>query len=430
MNYSETMDYLFEALPVFHRSGPAAYKANLDNTIALCKLTGNPEKELRCIHVAGTNGKGSVTHMLASVLQASGYKTGIYSSPHLKDFRERIKVDGEMVEEEWVNAFVEKYKKDFEEIKPSFFEMSTVMALCYFREMEVDIAVIETGLGGRLDSTNVVTPMVSVITNIGHDHMDLLGDTLEKLAIEKAGIIKAETPVVIGEAPAALQPVFNERANLENAEITYTQDLYTASCNDYDALRDYMLAEVLYEKDIYYKNLRLDLTGRYQLKNVCTALSVIDYLKEDFEELTEANIRKGLRSVKSSTGFRGRWDVISREPLTICDTAHNPEGMREVAAMLNRVNPKDMHLVIGMVEEKDHAAMLSLLPAYGKYYFCKADIPRGLDAEKLKEIAEQSGLKGEAYGSVAEAVAAAKSAAGKDDLVFIGGSTFTVAEAI
>jgi dihydrofolate synthase / folylpolyglutamate synthase len=429
MNYKETIDYLYAALPMFHRDGPAAYKASLDNTHALCDLTGNPEKGLTCIHIAGTNGKGSVAHMLASVLQAAGYKTGLYTSPHLRDFRERIRINGEMVSEEYVSDFVEKYRGDFDRIQPSFFEMSTVMAFNYFREQETDIAIIETGLGGRLDSTNVITPVISVITNIGTDHMNLLGDTIEKIAQEKAGIIKEDVPVVIGESTPETMDIFIRVANEHNAEITFAHEIYTAECENYDPVQDHLMATVYYEGNLYYKNLRLDLTGLYQLKNICTTLAVIDYLKEDYE-LPEEIIRKGLRTVVKSTGLNGRWQVLSKTPLTICDTGHNKEGLAQVIPLIRRTHHKQLHFVLGMVNDKDINGILGMLPSEASYYFCKADIPRGMEAEDLSAQAEQKGLHGKTFKSVNAALEAAQKNAGKDDLVFIGGSTFTVAEVI
>lgn len=429
MNYKETLDYLFAALPMFHRDGPAAYKANLDNTRELCDAMGNPEKGLVCIHVAGTNGKGSVCHMLASVLQAAGYKTGLYTSPHLRDFRERIRVNGEMVSEEWVAEFVTRHQSDFERIKPSFFEMSTAMAFTYFRQEETDIAIIETGLGGRLDSTNVVSPILTVITNIGMDHMELLGDTPVKIAEEKAGIIKEEIPVVIGESTPETMEVFIRTANEYNAEITFAHEIYKAECNNYNPLEDHMMATVYYEGNLYYKNLRMDLTGLYQLKNVCTTLAAIDYLKEDYE-LPEEIIRRGLRTVIKSTGLNGRWQILSREPLTICDTGHNKDGLLQVIPLIRRTEHKKLHFVLGMVGDKDIDAILDILPTEAAYYFCKADIPRGLEATVLAEKAAEKGLKGQAFNSVNEALETAQDNASPNDLVFVGGSTFIVAEVV
>lgn len=429
MNYKETLEYLYAALPMFHRTGPAAYKPNLDNTIALANATGNPEKGLRCIHIAGTNGKGSVANMLASVLQAAGYKTGLYTSPHLKDFRERIRINGKMVSEEWVADYVSKHQPLFEKIKPSFFEMSTLMAFSWFTEQETDIAIIETGLGGRLDSTNIVTPILSVITNIGWDHTQLLGDTLQKIAAEKAGIIKEEIPVVIGEADKETMEVFIQTANEHNAEIVFANEIYRAECIEYDPISDHLMAQVKYEGTPYYNNLRLDLTGLYQLKNVCTVLAALDYLKDDFE-LTEAIIRKGLRSVIKSTGFAGRWQILDTAPTTICDTGHNKEGWAQVMPMLQRVPYKNLHMVLGTVDDKDISSLLDLLPKQASYYFCKADIPRALDANLLEEKAREHGLKGKVFPSVAAALKNARETASGNDLVFVGGSTFTVAEVV
>lgn len=429
MNYKETLDYLYAALPMFHRTGPAAYKANLDNTLALADAAGNPHKELKCIHIAGTNGKGSVASMMASILQAAGYRTGLYTSPHLKDFRERIRIDGEMVPEEWVAEYVSEHKELFDRVQPSFFEMSTVMAFSWFKEEEVDVAIIETGLGGRLDSTNIITPMLSVITNIGWDHMHLLGDTLEKIASEKAGIIKEDIPVVIGEADKTILPVFIEAANQHNAELTLATELYRAVCPQYDPVSDHMMVEVNYEGAPFYKNLRMDLTGLYQLRNLCTVLAALDYLKDDFE-LTEATIRKGLRTVRKSTGFAGRWQVLAQEPVTICDTGHNKEGWNQVMPLLNRVPHRNLHMVIGTVDDKDITSLLDILPKHANYYFCKADIPRGLDPTVLQEKASAYGLKGKVFPSVAEALKNARHEAHGDDLVFVGGSTFTVAEVV
>lgn len=429
MNYQETLNYLNAALPMFHRTGPAAYKPNLDNTLALADAVGNPHEELICIHIAGTNGKGSVASMLASVFQAAGYRTGLYTSPHLKDFRERIRIDGEMVPEEWVADYVSENKALFDRIQPSFFEMSTVMAFSWFKEQETDIAIIETGLGGRLDSTNIVTPELSVITNIGWDHMHLLGDTLEKIAVEKAGIIKEDVPVVIGETDKTILPVFIEAANERNAELTVASELYRANCPEYDPVADHMMVDVSYEGTPYYKNLRMDLTGLYQLRNVCTVLAALDYLKEDFE-LTEAIIRKGLRTVRKSTGFAGRWQVLGQEPVTICDTGHNKEGWSQVMPLINRVPHRNLHMVIGTVDDKDLSSLFELLPKTATYYFCKADVPRGLDPAVLEEKAKDFGLKGKVFPSVAEALKNARHEAHGDDLVFVGGSTFTVAEVV
>ncbi len=429
MTYAETLQYLFEALPMFHRVGPAAYKANLDNTYALCDLLGNPEKGLTCIHVAGTNGKGSVSHMLASVLQAAGHKTGLYTSPHLRDFRERIRVNGTMVSEEWVAGFVTKYQDDFARIQPSFFEMSTAMAFAYFAEVKTDIVVFETGLGGRLDSTNVVTPLVSVITNIGYDHMNLLGDILEKIAGEKAGIIKHAIPAVVGETHPATAPVFEAKAKQENTTLVFADQHYSARYNSYDSAADRQLLTVLKDDQPYLTDLEIDLTGKYQAKNCCTVLQTVELVSSRLG-LTEDHIRRGLANVKASTGLTGRWQILQRSPLVVCDTGHNEDGLKEVLPMLESLPKEKLHIVLGMVNDKEIDKVLALFPKEAIYYFCKANIPRGLDANTLQTEARKFGLSGMNYPSVKEALEAAKKNANERDVIFVGGSTFTVAEVV
>ncbi len=430
MNYQETLDYLFSALPMFHRIGPAAYKPNLDNTHALCTILGNPEVGLVCIHIAGTNGKGSTSHMLASILQEAGYKTGLYTSPHLKDFRERIKVNGEMVSKEWVSNFVSQYKNDFENIQPSFFEMSTGMALAYFKEMKTDIAVIETGLGGRLDSTNVVTPLVSVITNIGYDHMNLLGNTLELIAKEKAGIIKESVPVVIGEYLKETQSIFTEKAIASGSEIYFTQDHYSCRAVNYNPVEEIMAVEVKVDQEIIYQKLQLDLTGTYQLKNCCTVLQTIDILRLEGLNISDSAIKSGFKQVSLRTGLQGRWQIINRNPLTICDTGHNEDGLKETLPMITALPHDQLRIVLGMVDDKDLNKILYLFPKEAKYYFCKADIPRGMDATLLSEKATSLGLTGSIYESVRSALDAAQKDSEMNDVIFVGGSTFTVAEVL
>ena len=414
---------------MFHRVGPAAYKPNLDNTLALAGAIGNPEKNLRCIHIAGTNGKGSTSHMLASVLQEAGFRTGLYTSPHLKDFRERIRVNGEMVSEEWVANFVTRNKKIFDETRPSFFEMSTIMAFAYFQHMRTDIAVIETGLGGRLDSTNIIAPFLSIITNIGMDHMNLLGDTLKKIAGEKAGIIKNGVPVVIGESNIETNFVFNQQASKENAPIHFANDHFSLEVIKHDLLADKVHFNVFKDGQLYLEGLSCDLTGKYQLKNILTVLQAIDLVREELH-ITDEHIRKGLADVKGNTGLKGRWQILSRQPLIICDTGHNEDGWKEVLEMIESLTYQRLHFVLGVVEDKDLSKMLHQLPVDATYYFCKADIPRGLNAELLREMAEGSGLKGLTYSSVNAAVSAAKKEASNNDLIFVGGSTFTVAEVV
>lgn len=405
MDYERTLAYLYAQLPMFSRIGKAAYKADLDNTHALMRMLDHPEIGLKCVHVAGTNGKGSTSHMLASVLHEAGYRTGLYTSPHLKDFRERIRINGEMIPQEVVVDFVERYREQFDHIAPSFFEWTVALAFHWFRNEAVDIAVIETGLGGRLDSTNVVTPEVSVITNIGWDHADLLGSTLEAIAGEKAGIIKPSVPVIIGEAQGAISDVFKRKAEEEQAPITFVDQQ----------------APLLFQ---------LDLEGPHQQKNARTALTALNILHERGWNISEQQIAKGLANTSTNTGFAGRWQTISRDPLTIVDVGHNEDGLRVVNTMLERTPHEHLHIVVGAVNDKDIARMLAMLPQKATYYFCKADIPRGLDASTLREKAAEKGLHGQPYPSVASAVKAAQKAAGSKDLVLVTGSVFVVAEAL
>lgn len=414
---------------MFHRIGPAAYKPDLSNTIALAQASGNPETGLHCVHIAGTNGKGSTSHMLASVLQSAGYRTGLYTSPHLRDFRERMRVDGEMVSEEWITDYVNKHRGIFEQVKPSFFEMSTVMAFAWFKEMNTDIAVIETGLGGRLDSTNIVSPVLSIITNIGWDHMHLLGNTLPLIAREKSGIIKKGIPVVIGESSPDTRKVFEEKARTEDSDCHFAEEHIRLEIVRHALLDETMRLHVYRGECLWLEDLECDLTGSYQLKNIRTVFQALDLLRSGLRISDEA-IREGLRQVKTNTGLRGRWQVLSRQPLVVCDTGHNEQGLMEVTQMLGSLPFDKLHIVLGVVEDKDLDALFRLFPSGARYYFCKADIPRGLDAIVLKDKAGSSGLSGEAYSSVAQALEAARKQAGGNDLVFVGGSTFTVAEVV
>jgi dihydrofolate synthase/folylpolyglutamate synthase len=426
--YSETLDYLYEQLPMFHRIGAAAYKADLDNTHRIAELLDHPENKFRSVHIAGTNGKGSTSHMIASVLQSAGYKTGLYTSPHLKDFRERIRINGFKISEQTVVDFVNQYSKEFEKIKPSFFEWTVGLAFDYFANQKVDIAIIETGLGGRLDSTNIITPLVSVITNIGLDHTQLLGDTLKKIAAEKAGIIKQGVPVVIGEYNDDTARVFIERARETSSEMFFADEFLSVMKNPpYNGLANYTIYE---EKELLYDFLQLDLEGNYQLKNVLTAVQTLQLLKKSGISLLDRYIREGLNKVKSQTGLMGRWQTISKSPLTICDVGHNEDGIREVVQQLEGTPHKRLHIVFGAVNDKDITAMLRLLPKDADYYFCRADIPRAMDATELAKKAAEAGLKGKSFFTVAEALHAAQNAAGNDDLIFIGGSTFVVAEVL
>jgi len=432
MDYKESLEYMYNQFPMFHRVGAAAYKANLDNTIALLNLLNNPQNKFKSIHVAGTNGKGSVSHYLAAIFQSAGYKTGLYTSPHLKDFRERIKINGEMIAETKVCDFINKYYNDFSDLKPSFFEMTVGMAFQYFADEEVDIAIIETGLGGRLDSTNVINPELSVITNIGLDHTQFLGDTLEKIAAEKAGIIKPNTPVVIGETNFYTKNIFKDKAKKENAPIVFADQRYKIKAFPFSDHNDKdFLYVLLNEIDTDTKlHLVSGLTGIYQLKNIVNAFTAIDILKINFDKITDDTIDTGFLNVVELTGLLGRWQCLSHNPLTICDTGHNVDGITEVLKHIKTIRHKKLHFVLGMVNDKDIDAVLELLPGDAVYYFCKADIPRGLDQNILKEKAFTKRLNGFSYDSVKDALNAAQNAAKPNDLIFVGGSTFVVAEVV
>ena len=430
MNYQQTLNYLYSQLPMFTRDGASAYKADLNNTIALCERLDNPQHKFKSVHIGGTNGKGSTSHMLAAVLQVAGYKTGLYTSPHLRDFRERIRINGEMISEQHVVDFVEQHKADFEAIKPSFFEMTVAMAFDAFVREQVDIAVIEVGLGGRLDSTNVITPLVSVITNIGWDHTNILGDTLQLIANEKAGIIKPHVPVIIGEYQPEVTGIFMNKAKELEAPISFASRHWEVEERDEKGLE--ALDVTISTKDSRPKtlDLQLDLSGSYQLKNVKTVLLAVDELRKQGFTITDDQIQLALHQVKKLTGLHGRWEILSHNPLVICDTGHNPEGIAEVLKNIESINHDHLHFVIGMVNDKDISKILAMLPKDATYYFCKPDIPRGLDAENLKQQAAAYGLNGVAYPSVKAALKEARSVAVLNDLVFVGGSTFVVAEVI
>ncbi|MES2377324.1 MAG: folylpolyglutamate synthase/dihydrofolate synthase family protein [Bacteroidota bacterium] len=433
MTYQQTIDYLYAQLPVFTRVGASAYKADLSNTIELCNRLDNPEHKFKSVHIAGTNGKGSTSHMLAAVLQVAGYKTGLYTSPHLKDFRERIRINGEMISEQGVVDFVAEHKQDFEEIQPSFFEMTVGLAFEFFANEKIDIAIIETGLGGRLDSTNIITPLLSVITNIGWDHMNILGDTLQLIAAEKAGIIKPNIPVIIGEKQEEVADVFIRKSEKENAPISFASELFNSKVKSQNSKGYNDLLEVeITPLTTHYSSLttQLDLTGSYQLKNVKTVLSAVAELRRQGYTITDDHIKTALHQVKTLTGLHGRWETLSTNPLTICDTGHNPDGIEEVLKNIAGVQFDRLHFVIGMVNDKDSSKVLSMLPKDAIYYFCRPDIPRGLEAESLKEKAESFGLPGGVYTSVKAALASAQKAATNTDLVFVGGSTFVVAEVV
>jgi dihydrofolate synthase / folylpolyglutamate synthase len=429
MTYNEAIEYMYSQLPMFHRVGKAAYKANLNNALALDAYFDHPHKNYAVIHVAGTNGKGSVSHMLAAILQTAGYKTGLFTSPHLKNFRERIRINGEMVSESEVATFITKHKSVFDNIKPSFFEMTSAMAFEHFSQCEVDVAVIEVGLGGRLDSTNIVNPLVSVITNIGFDHMEFLGDTLEKIAFEKAGIIKTMVPVVIGESTSETRSVFEVVALTNDAPLYFAEEIYQADYSMVTAERKQII-QVNAGKEHTYKNLELDLGGNYQRKNLCTVLTVIDLLRDKGWKIVQHHISDALAKVMPTTGLMGRWQELGHNPLIICDTGHNSSGMKWVISQILSVPCKNLHMVIGFVNDKDIHTIISMLPTHAIYYFTQANIPRALPAEVLCKSASEYNLLGSYYKSVELAFMAAKQAAQPEDFIFIGGSTFVVAEVL
>ena len=423
MTYNETLQYLYDRLPVFHHVGSSAYKPGLDNTIHLMKSLNDPYLKYRTIHVAGTNGKGSVSNFLAAILQSSGYKVGLYTSPHLVDFGERIRVNGVMISQEYVINFVEQHKAHFDEINPSFFEATMAMAFQYFADCKVDVAVIEVGLGGRLDSTNIIRPELSVITNISYDHVGFLGDTLEKIAYEKAGIIKPNTPVVIGETLPETRSVFEAKANLENAPICFAEDVYIVEEEEYVDAK----MKVCVNADKYFT---VGLAGIYQLKNIATTLLAIDQLNKLDFEISAENIANGLEFVTEITGLQGRWQVLLTSPTILADTGHNVAGIQCVVEQLKTLKYKTLRIVIGMVNDKDISSVLALLPVEANYYFTQADILRAMPATKLSELAGTYNLAGSIYDSVKQAVESAISDLDCDDLLFIGGSNFIVGEAL
>ena len=403
MNYKETLNWMFAQLPMYQRQGASAFKKDLTNILLFCDFLQNPQESFRSIHIAGTNGKGSTSHMLASVLQEAGYKVGLYTSPHLKDFRERIRVNGTPIPEKEVVRFIEASKDFLEKHKLSFFEMTVGMAFDYFAKEKVNIAVIEVGLGGRLDSTNIIRPVLSVITNIGLDHTQFLGETLPEIAYEKAGIIKEGIPVVISQQQAETSPVFLKKAAENKAPLYFA------------------------EKSVY-QDYELDLKGDYQKKNIKGVLKSLEVLKENGFHISESNIRDGLRQVVKNTGLKGRWQVLRESPKVICDTAHNKDGLASVLSQLAKEKYDRLHVVLGFVNDKELRDILPLFPKNASYYFCKPDIPRGLDEAVLRDKASGEGLTGHCYKSVTEAYRAALNTSSITDLIFVGGSTFVVAE--
>ena len=426
MTYQEAVEYLYTQTPLFQNVGQEAYKEGLYNTVTIDRHLGCPHKLYKTIHVAGTNGKGSVSHTLAAILQASGFKTGLYTSPHLTDFRERIRVNGKPVSPEYVAGFIEKNREFLEPLHPSFFEVATAMAFSWFAEQEVDIAVIETGLGGRLDCTNIIRPVLSIITNIGFDHTKFLGDTLPRIAFEKAGIIKKNVPVVIGEYNEETRPVFERKAEEVNTRITFAQDNCKIISQKY-----INPSKVIYETAAL-PALESGLAGLCQEKNANTILTAIDELKRRRFKIPEAAIRKGFREVCRMTGLRGRWQLVSKKPDIICDTGHNSHGLKYIAQHLEELSSRpgagQLRIVMGMVNDKDITQVLALMPRNALYYFTQASVRRALDAGSLRDMAREAGLTGRVYRTVAQAVKTAQREAAPQDLIFVGGSTFVVAD--
>lgn len=404
MSYQQTVDWLFSRLPMFQNKGVSALKNKLDNIILFCNHLGNPQENFVSVHIAGTNGKGSSSHSIASVLQEAGYKVGLYTSPHLKDFRERIKINGEEVSQDFVVDFVAKNKSFLEKNYLSFFEMSVAMAFEYFSVQKVDIVVVEVGLGGRLDSTNIINPQVCLITNIGKDHTDILGETLPEIAQQKAGIIKKNTPIVISEFHSETAEVFIAEAQQKNAPI-----------------------EFAHQKEVFYST---DLQGNYQQKNLKGVVAVLEILQQKGWQISTENIKNGLLNVVKNTGLKGRWQILGNSPKIICDTGHNQHGLEWVLEQISQQKFNKLHMVLGFVREKNIDVILPMFPKNAVYYFCSPNVPRGLEVSVLFEKASQNGLKGDIFTSVKQALEAAKSRANKQDLIFIGGSTFVVAEIV
>lgn len=426
MTYLETLDYMYARLPMFSRVGSIAYKKDLGNTRALCEAIGNPQEKIKCIHIAGTNGKGSVSHMIASVLQAANYKTGLYTSPHLKDFRERIRIDGNMCSDTFVVEFIEKIQPYIDIIQPSFFEITVAMAFDYFAKNNVDIAVIETGLGGRLDSTNIISPLVSVITQIGFDHTNMLGNSLKEIATEKAGIIKENIPVVVGEMNAETMPVFEQAALQKNAQLfpsakkRYVEDWH---------YKNHFLEIIVVDPGTNdHEKYALDLTGIYQVKNILPVLETIHQLQLSGFSISAAQIKKGLSQVKKSTDLHGRWEIIHSSPDIILDVAHNADGINALKEQIEYLHYNKIHIIFGMVNDKDTDGILNALPKHATYYFTKASIPRAMPELQLTEKATAAGLTGKSFPHVSLAMQEAIAHAHKDDLILVCGSVFLIAE--
>jgi dihydrofolate synthase / folylpolyglutamate synthase len=429
MTYKETIDYLYNQLPVYHRIGKEAYKADLNNTYALDDYFSHPHRRFKSIHVAGTNGKGSVSHMLASILHEAGYRTALYTSPHLRDYRERIKINGEMIPKKEVVAFVEKNKDILRSVMPSFFEMSVAMAFDFFARSDVEIAIVEVGLGGRLDSTNIITPMLSVITNIGHDHMNLLGNSVEKVAFEKAGIIKINVPVIVGEKQDFTTKIFSDKAAEMSSEIFFAEDSYSCLLEKLNIESGYRKFSLASRRISQGSSGETPLGGDYQAKNIQTVAGVTDILREHFC-ISSDNFFEGIRKTIKNTGLYGRWQILSKTPLIICDTGHNKEGLEYVIRQIDNTIKSKLHIVIGFVNDKDLKEILPLFPRNAYYYFTRASVPRALDEKTIQKEASDFGLTGDLYDNVRQAVETARANARMEDMIFIGGSTFIVADAL
>lgn len=427
MLYNQTLKYLFDSLPMFQRIGNAAYKADLKTTLLLDKYFKHPHNEFKSVHIAGTNGKGSVSHLLASIFQEAGFKTGLYTSPHLVDFRERIKVNGKMISKNYVIDFVENHKHYFETLKPSFFELSVALAFDYFKSKKVDIAIVETGMGGRLDSTNIISPELSIITNIGLDHTEFLGNFLSDIAKEKAGIIKQNRAVIVGKTQSETKTVFETIANEKRTNITFADNVYKSEYSTL-SLDDFQIFHIFKNKIQYYHNLKCPLLGSYQNENICTVLVSIEELIKQGFKISNSNIYNGVKNVIKNTNLQGRWQILNQSPLIICDTGHNEDGIKQVTEQLKNTTYNKLHIIFGVVKDKNIEKVLPLLPKNAIYYFTKASIPRALDENELYNKAIEHKLKGNSYISVETAYKEAVKIANKDDLIFIGGSTFIVAD--
>lgn len=426
MTFAETLDFLYGNLPMFQRVGNQAFKKDLSNTIMLCQNLGNPQFKFKSVHIAGTNGKGSSAHMIAAVLNRAGFKTGLYTSPHLKKFTERIRVDGKEVEESFVVSFVEKIRKDIEQIRPSFFEITVAMAFDYFAYQEVDIAVVEVGLGGRLDSTNVISPLVSLITNIGYDHQEMLGETLPEIAFEKAGIIKENTPVVISEGQSEVKQVFEKSAAEKNSELVFADQIIQIKRKRLEFY--HQVVDVLIDGELKYSDIKISLPGEYQLRNLPGIFKSLEILNHKGFHIATDHIINGLAEIQSLTGLKGRWQVLQENPTVICDVGHNLEAWKFILNQLQKYSYQKLWIILGMVKEKKAEQVFAMLPKLAEYYFCQADIPRARPADELFSLAIANELKSKVIMDVNMALEEVLAFASTNDLVFIGGSSFVVAE--